>query len=473
MIKALAYNRKSRGLIEDLQKFKGELLSYCKVKGFNPTYFEEIGSSVDSDREEYTKLINEIKTGNYDVLVITDLSRLTRELEEQLKLFKLLTQYNMIIHSILDGVIDPKERTGKIMSGIKGLFNEIAYDEISHKMHMGRFNSVKKGLWVGKCPYGFIKDKETMTLVHDPIEAPVVRRIFREVIEGYSTTNISLRLHRDGIKTRKGKNFHPSTISNLLERRTYIGETRFKSDKFGEEITVKGTHEGIVSLEEFMQVRSILANKKHFKTRTHAVTSPLDKVIVCGLCGRLMQVNLQKKVYVHLAKCNAYKYGERCDNAGCTLNYILPLVYAEIKKRRKVMYKQLNSLKGNGSNGKIERLEKDLKGLQKRLKNTETEKEDLVNYLLKKVINEVVYTSKNKALEDEIKAIKLQIDDTEEQIASNNVTNDIDYLESLIDDIDHLESMETEEQNRIIKNILEKIVYIREGDVIKLECFFR
>lgn len=472
MNRALAYNRKSRGLLEDLQKFKQELMDYCKRNEFETNYFEEIASSVDSDREEYIKLINEIKTGKYDVLVITDLSRLTRDLEQQIKLFKLLTKYNMIIHSLLDGVIDPAEKTNKMMGVIKGLFNDIAYEETSEKMHIGRLMSVKKGKWVGQCPYGYTKDKETMKLILDPIESPVVHRIFREVIEGYSTTDISLRLHHDGIKTRKGKNFHPSTISNLLERRTYIGETNFKSDKFGEEITLKNTHEGIVTLEEFIQVRKILANKQHFRTRTHTITSPLDKIIHCGKCDRLMQVNLMKKKYTYLQQCNAYKYGDQCDNKGGSLNYILPKVYDQIKKRRIVILERLKSLRVGGSSERLDRLNKELKGLNKQLKNKESEKEDLINYLLKKVISETVYTNKNKELELEIKQLQQRIDDTLESIADSNTINDINYLEGLLEHIDNLEVKPVDEQNRIIKQLIDKIIYKREGNEIELKYKF-
>ncbi|OZT14413.1 hypothetical protein CHN50_02240 [Priestia aryabhattai] len=292
---ALVYNRKSRGELEDLLKLKKELLDYCKSNNIKSTYFEEIGSSVDSERTEYTKLIKEIQTGKYDILVISDLSRLTRDLEQQLGLFKLLTKHDMVIHSLLDGIIDPTEKANKMMSVFKGFLNEMVYEETSEKMHLGRLISVREGKWVGVPPYGYKKNKETLKLEQDEIEAPIARRIFMEVIEGYSITEISLRLHRDGIKTRKGKNFHPSTVSNLLERRTYIGETTFKSDKFGEEVRLKNTHEPIVSLEEFLQVRSILANKQHFQTRTHEITSPLDKLIFCKKCGRLMQVNLAKR----------------------------------------------------------------------------------------------------------------------------------------------------------------------------------
>jgi site-specific DNA recombinase len=471
MESALCYNRKSRGELTDLLKHKQELLDYCKRNKFKPNYFEEIASSVDDEREEFQKLINEIKTGKYNVLVITDLSRLTRDLEVQLKLFKLLSKHDMVIHSLLDGKIDPKERTGKIMSSIKGLFNEIAYDEISEKMHLGRLQSARKGKFVGSPPYGYKKNNE-MILVPDEVEAPVVRRIFREVKEGYALTDIMNRLTIDGIRTRNDKIFHVGTISDLIARRTYIGETKFKSDKFGEEVYLKGTHEPLVSLEDFITVRDIMSKRQQFKIRQHPVTSPLDKLIVCGKCDRYMQINCSKGKYIYLQKCSAYKYGERCDNRGCQVSMILPRVYVQVKKRKKIIEDQLEQLYSGSSNERIERLKMDLKGLEKRLKQANSEKEDLINYLLKKIINEVVYTTKNKELEEEIKKIQQQIDDVQEAIANTNVSNDIEYLEGLSKNIDHLESKPIDEQNRILKQMIDKIIYFREEDEIVLKYKF-
>ena len=470
---ALAYNRKSRGELEDLAKHKNELMDYCERNKFKTTYFEEIGSSVNSERIEYVKLLDEIKTGVYDVLVITDLSRLTRDLEQQIKLFKLLTKFDMVIHSLMDGIINPAESTNKMLGVLKGLFNESTYEETSKKMHLGRLQSARSGKWVGQPPYGYVKDKDTLTLQLEATESPVVKRIFKEAIEGYSITNISLRLHKDGIKTRKGNNFHPSTISNLLERRTYIGETNFKSDKFGEEVIIKGTHEGIVSHEEFMQVRNILENKQQFNTRTHAVTSPLDKLIFCGKCDRLMQVNLAKKKYVHLQKCNAYKYGERCENSGSSLNHILPIIYPEIRKRIKIIQHQLELLSKGSSNKHLDNLQSELKGIEKKIKSKEKEKDRLLNFLLNGTVSELIYTTKNKEFEDEIKQLQQRLEDLADAIANNNISNDIDYIESLLENLITLETQPVDMQNRTLKSIIEKIVYVRENNAISIDIQFK
>lgn len=344
ILSGLLYNRKSRGEIENLQKLRKELYDYCKKTNIKTEhYFEEIGSSMDSERTAYTELINAIKTGKHDVLVISDLSRLTRDLEEQLSLFKLLAKHNMIIHTLLEGIINPTEKANKMMSVFKGFMNQMAYEETSEKMTLGRLISVREGKYVGSPPYGYRKNND-LQIEPDEIEAPIVKRIYREAIAGYSTQEIGIRLHRDGIRTRKGNDFNSSAVSRLLNNRTYIGEYNFKSERFGEELALKNNHEAIITPEEFLLVRKTMANKQRYSTRIHGIISPLDKLLVCGKCGRLMQINLVQRKYIFLQKCNAYKYGEFCDNSGSNLRHTLPKVYEAIKERISVVEGQLKRL---------------------------------------------------------------------------------------------------------------------------------
>ncbi|WP_144549682.1 recombinase family protein [Bacillus sp. X1(2014)] len=473
LISGLLYNRKSRGENEDLQKFKKELYEYCKKNNIDPThYFEEIGSSKDDEREAYNQLINHIKTGKFQVLVISDLGRLTRDLEQQLKLFKLLVKHKMVIHSLLDGTIDPAEKTNKMMGVLKGVFNEMVYEETSEKMHLGRLLSARDGKYIGTPPYGYKKNKN-LQIEPDEIEALVVKRIFRETIEGYSTTEIAVRLHRDGIKTQRGNDFTSSAISRLLNNRTYIGEYSFKSEKFNEKVTKKNNHEAIITPEEFLQVKNTLANRRRFSLRIHDIISPLEKLIVCGKCGRLMSINLVQRKYVFLQKCNAYKYGEICDNKGANLRHILPKVYKDVNERIGVVQVQLERLYEGSSNDRLEALQKELKGFEKLIKGKEKEKDKLLDLLLKERITELRFSDKDKELDEEIKKLKQRHEDTLEAIANSNVSNDIEYIEKILENLTNLETQAVDSQNRTLKSIIDKIVYIREGNDISIDIQFK
>lgn len=473
MKKALVYNRKSRGDLEDLSKHEKELQDYCKRNNFESRYFEEIGSSKDDSRAEYVKLLDEIATNKYEVLVITDLSRLTRDLEHQLKLFKILTNHNMIIHSVMDGIIDPKDQTNKMLSTIKGLFNESAYEETSRKMALGRLQSVRAGKYIVAAPFGYKKNSE-MKLEIDETEAPTVRRIFREILQGISITQISVGLYKDGFRTRWGNKHHPGSITDIIRRRVYIGETIYNSIEFDEEIRLKDTHEKIVSTEDFLKVQEIMANKKKFRTRTRKITSPLDKLLVCGLCNRRMQINIsgKKKEYIHVQKCSAFNNeGKLCQNRGCSVVPLLSKVYKEVKKEVKVIEEKLELLYEGKNNDSLEKLKLELSNVEDKIKLKEKEKHRLLNFLLDGTIKELVYSDKNNQLEDEIKNLKIRSEDLTEIIVQNNIDNDIKYKEKLLADMINLESLHVDEQNRILSNIIEEIIYTRKEDKIKMKIY--
>lgn len=473
MKKVLVYNRKSRGDLKDLSKHKTELLNYCKNNNFDVTYFEEIGSSVDSSRSEYVKLLNKIESKQYEILVVTDLSRLTRDLETQIKLFKILSSNNMVIHSLLDGNIDPAESNNKMISTIKGLFNESVYEETARKMALGRLQSVKAGKWITSPPFGYKRNKETMKLEIDEKESVIVRRVFDELLQGYSTTEVSVRLYNDGFRSRQGNKIHPSTISDFIRRRSYIGETNYISEYFGEVVRIKDTHEKIVTLEEFIKVGEVLDKRKKFKTRSRPVTSPLDKLVVCGHCGRKMQINFNTGgKYIHLQRCHAFK-GNICYNKGCSITHLLPSVYKELKKRIRVIKRKLNELYEGRENKGLEKLQAEQSLVERNINIKEKEKDKLLNFLLNETITDIIYSEKNKELDEEITNLKIRLDDIEELIATNNIENDIEYKEKLLENLTKIEELPVDEQNRILRKVIDKVVYIREDKEIDLKIHFQ
>ena len=76
---------------------------------------------------------------------------------------------------------------------------------------------------------GYTKDADG-NLVIDPEQAEIVKRIYREYLEGLSMDKIAAGLERDGILTGAGKSkWHTSTINKILRNEKYIGDDRHKT----------------------------------------------------------------------------------------------------------------------------------------------------------------------------------------------------------------------------------------------------
>ena len=156
---------------------------------------------------------------------------------------------------------------------------------------------------------GYTKDAEG-NLVIDPVQAEVVKRIYREYLEGYSMDKIAAGLEADGILTGAGKTkWHTSTINKILRNEKYIGDallqktyttdflnkTRVKNNGLVPQYYVEGDHEAIIPKEIFLRVQEELVRRRVVNTsangrkRTYSCNHCFSQLIVCGECGEMFR----------------------------------------------------------------------------------------------------------------------------------------------------------------------------------------
>lgn len=104
----------------------------------------------------------------------------------------------------------------------------------------------------GTCPYGYGLDEASNQFKVLPLEANVVRRIFRERIAGRSLRQIANDLGKDGIATKRGGRWQANTVKTILENLFYTGAYQCQNRIYHND------HEAIISEELFKQVNSNL-----------------------------------------------------------------------------------------------------------------------------------------------------------------------------------------------------------------------
>ena len=152
---------------------------------------------------------------------------------------------------------------------------------------------------------GYTKD-ENKQLVIDPEGAEVVKRIYREYLEGASLLQIARGLEADGILTAAGKaKWKPETLKKILQNEKYIGDAllqktytvdflskkRVKNNGIVPQYYVENSHEPIIPRDLFMQVqeemvrRANLRGGKGGKKRVYSSKYALSSIVYCGHCG--------------------------------------------------------------------------------------------------------------------------------------------------------------------------------------------
>jgi len=155
---------------------------------------------------------------------------------------------------------------------------------------------------------GYTKD-EDKRLVIDPDGAEIVKRIYREYLEGASLLQIARGLEADGVLTAAGKaKWRPETLKKILQNEKYIGDAllqktytvdflskkRVKNNGIVPQYYVENSHEPIIPRDLFMQVQEEMVRRanirsgksgKSGKKRVYSSKYALSSIVYCGQCG--------------------------------------------------------------------------------------------------------------------------------------------------------------------------------------------
>ncbi len=154
------------------------------------------------------------------------------------------------------------------------------------------------------CFLGYDKDEDGH-LVINPEQAEIVKRIFREYLEGASCQQIARGLERDGILTARGnKKWYDSAIRRILENEKYMGDAllqktftvdflkkkRSKNNGDIPQYYVEDDHEAIIPKELFMKVQEEMARRGSqvdCKGRRRGFSSKhcFTGLVYCAECG--------------------------------------------------------------------------------------------------------------------------------------------------------------------------------------------
>ena len=279
------------------------------------------------DRPEFTRMMDDVKAGKVDCIVVKDLSRFGRDYIETgnylEKIFPFLgVRFISITDSYDSFTCDDAESA--LMVPLKNMVNDVYAKDISRKIITSFRQRQEKGDFLpGNTPYGHIKS-ETRQFRYEVDEkvAPYIRMLFEWKAEGVSHAEMARRLNEMGAVTPSMRKvelgiWHAEkyrhtvwggrTLTDILTNPVYTGALVYgrmpKSLYEGIRVhrapkeewrILEGMHEPIVSRELFDRVQEIfdehrktIAEKysKNEKNR-EGIDNRFRGRIVCGDCGR-------------------------------------------------------------------------------------------------------------------------------------------------------------------------------------------
>ena len=210
------------------------------------THFDDKAvSGASKDRPSFKAMEMAALNGEFDVLLVDDLSRLSRDEVEMKKVIRNFKFRRLRIVGVSDGY-DSDTKGEKIQSTMRGLMNEMYLDDLREKTHRGLYGKALNGYSAGGRTYGYKRApvfSSTKTDVHGNPEVEAVRRevsedeakwvnkIFEWYANGMSPKKIAHKLNALGVPSARRSTWAANAIygdfkdgTGLLNNRMYIGE---------------------------------------------------------------------------------------------------------------------------------------------------------------------------------------------------------------------------------------------------------
>jgi DNA invertase Pin-like site-specific DNA recombinase len=264
-------------------------------------------------REEFNRMIEECMEGNIDLVITKSISRFARNTLDCLKYIRQLKEKNIAVYFEKEN-INTMDAKGEVLLTIMASLAQQESQSLSQNVKLGLQYRYQQGkVQVNHNRFmGYTKDEEG-NLIIVPEEAEIIKRIYREYLEGKSLVGIGRDLEKDGILTAAGKpRWRPETIKKILLNEKYIGDAllqktftvdfltkkRVKNEGHVPQYYVENSHEAIIPKELFLQTQEELHRRSNIYTgadknkRIYSSKYALSTITFCGDCG-----DIYRRVY--------------------------------------------------------------------------------------------------------------------------------------------------------------------------------
>lgn len=309
------------------------------------------------DREGFNRLMQDIRLGDIDCVVVKDLSRFGRNyLEAGNYIEKIFPFLGVRFIAVSDGIDtgDKGNDTKQMASEIKNLVNDMYAKDFSKKAKTGLKQRREAGSYVGgPPPYGYkaIWEGKVRRLVPDANTAGIVQHIYQSFIEKESYKAVTDDLNRRRVNPpavykqtgevfcppdREYKGWDKSAAERIIKSRTYAGilaqgktsiTARDERNRIhkpeGEWVVREHAHEALVGVELYQKAQEVRnrieegsASCRHQTEGVPIGENIFGHVLYCGVCGRKMTRHSCVKTYAdgHKGRVEGYF----CQNGGQT-----------------------------------------------------------------------------------------------------------------------------------------------------------
>lgn len=293
------------------------------------------------ERPALKRLIDDIRKGMVDVVVVYKIDRLSRSLLDFLNLMKVFEEHKVSFVSVTQH-FNTDTSMGKLMLNVLLSFAQFEREITGERIRDKIAATKKKGLWAGGVPtLGY--DSDDKKLVVNRKEAEIVRFIFEQFARHGSPTTLVRQLEEKGYRSKAwtsssgvvhgGRKIDTGMIHRILRNPVYIGRIRHKNESYD------GQHEPIVTPELWDQAQRIaaVAEAPNRRARNRVKLDFFLRGLIFDTEGRAMTPTHTRKksgkLYRYYVSVKAIKEGyEQCPIKTIAADQIEDVVIRQIRQ---------------------------------------------------------------------------------------------------------------------------------------------
>jgi len=332
------------------------------------TYVDNGFSGTKFDRPEFVRMMDDVKSGKIQCIVVKDLSRFGRDyLETGYYLETIFPLLNVRFIAITDQFDSIREEDRNSISvPIKNMVNAMYAKDYSRKQEAFRDMCKKTGRVMGvNAAYGYTFSKETRRMEIDQTVAPYVHMVFAWALAGVSRAEIAKRMNLLGAPTpasrinRTSENeWKDSTIKGILYNPIYAGFHVMNKSKVSvlkgidpmrtgrdEWLYFPDFHEPYITMEDYNAIETMIGQSKQERTDRLKVREEIRAQmpdvfkgkVFCADCGRQMNYGRgshhkgYKDITFQYYRCRYSKQFAKCSNKKVQQSFLKIVVMDQIR----------------------------------------------------------------------------------------------------------------------------------------------
>ncbi|GIN86949.1 integrase [Heyndrickxia sporothermodurans] len=287
-----------------------KLKAFCQVQDWTDFkfYVDEGISAKDTNRPYLQLMLDHIKQGIIDTVLVYRLDRLTRSVLDLYKLLDLFEENNCKFKSATE-VYDTTTAMGRMFITLVAAMAQWERENLGERVRMGQIEKARQGKYSAKAPFGFDKNENEKLLINNN-EKVVILDMIEKIKQGYSIRQLANYLDDSGIPPIRGYQWHITSILTILKNPALYGATRWRDE------IIENTHDGIISKEEHRQLLSLLNERQHKKKRKVNSFFVYQMKLICPTCGN----HLTSERTVYKKKDGTFTEHNRYRCQACALN---------------------------------------------------------------------------------------------------------------------------------------------------------